>query len=327
MEVMAEVADFCRKRQSVCHRAEAVPQIGLLYSGPAFYRKNNKLFGAWHGELEPMKGVLQSLLNSQYSVEIVSEHHLINGRLGEYPLIVVPEWGSLDPGFRVELLNYVRNGGNLLLIGTEAASLFSDELGIEFSGDLEECQAQWLEHNGRLAGYSNNLFRPVRLREGAQAIGRLYPDNDPVGPANTAASIAVYGKGKIAATYFNYGERYLHGANYVARSFLNELVHLLFPKPLVEVTGSHELDVTTNRIEGKLAVNLVNTSGPHANPNIFTFDEIPAIGQLEILIRQPTKPSRVTLEPEGRVLDYTYDEGEIRISLRRLEIHEVIVVE
>ena len=106
---------------------------------------------------------------------------------------------------------------------------------------------------------------------------------------------------------------------------MNDLVCILFPSPLVEVAGSHEVDVAINRSAGRLAVNLVNTGGPHANPNIFTFDEIPPLGPLNILIRHPKKPSRVTLEPESKELDYAYQDGEIRLALPRLDIHEVIV--
>ena len=32
MPVMAEVAKFCRARQAICHHAEPVPQVALLYS-------------------------------------------------------------------------------------------------------------------------------------------------------------------------------------------------------------------------------------------------------------------------------------------------------
>ena len=44
MPVMAEVAKFCRARQAVCHRAEPVPQVALLYSTAAHYREINGLF-------------------------------------------------------------------------------------------------------------------------------------------------------------------------------------------------------------------------------------------------------------------------------------------
>ncbi len=42
MPVMAEVAKFCRARQAVCHHAEAVPQVALLFSTAAHYRKNQR---------------------------------------------------------------------------------------------------------------------------------------------------------------------------------------------------------------------------------------------------------------------------------------------
>ncbi len=326
MEVMAEVAQFCRERQAFCHRAKAVPQVGLLYSSAAFYRENRKLFGAWHGELDALKGILLSLLHSQYSVEIVMEHHL-NGRMGEYPLLVVPEWEYLEPGFREELVAYARQGGSLLLIGPQAAALFQAELGVEFTGELEEREAQWVEHGGRLAGFSHNLFRPVRLGAGVEAFGKLFPDNDPTGPSEIAASIARCGKGKIAATYFNFGKRYLHGSNYVARDFLHALARALFPRPLVEVTGSHHVDVTVNRISGKLAINLVNTAGPHTDPNVYTYDEIPPVGPLQVTIRSESKPARITREPGGEALAFEYVDQEARLELPRLEIHNVLVVE
>ncbi|MDO8685708.1 MAG: hypothetical protein Q7J78_03450 [Clostridiales bacterium] len=48
----------------------------------------------------------------------------------------------------------------------------------------------------------------------------------------------------------------------------------LFPDPMVEVTGSHYVDVTVNRKEGKLAVNLLNTAafGGFKNPEALRFE-------------------------------------------------------
>ena len=44
MPVMAEVAKFCRARQAICHHAEMVPQVALLFSTAAHYRRINGLF-------------------------------------------------------------------------------------------------------------------------------------------------------------------------------------------------------------------------------------------------------------------------------------------
>jgi hypothetical protein len=321
IRLMSEVAKFCRARQKVCHRAKAVPQIALLYSGYARYRSMQRIFS--NGDLANLSGVLNCLLESQNSVEVLSEHHL-RGRMDDYPLIVIPEWECLEPAFREELLQYVRDGGNLLVIGPKAAALFEKELCVKLKAKAEE-RHQWLECDGWLAA-AKTLSQDVKPGRGATPFGRLHLSNDLDSPALPAASIARLGKGRIAATYVNFGERYRNAATSVARRFLNGLVRELFPKPLVEVGGSQYVDVSVNRIDGKLAVNLVNTAGPHAQNSVYVFDEIPAVGPLQATIRHP-KPRRVLLEPGRRAVRHTYSNGAIRLTLPRLEIHDVIVVE
>lgn len=254
MTVMAEVAKFCRARQAICHRAEAVPQVALLFSTAAHYRKLNGLFPRSFGNLT---SALLTLLESQYSVEVLGEHHLA-GRMSQYPLIVIPEWEYLDPQFRNDLLAYVKEGGNLLLIGPKTAALFQADLG------------------------------------------------------NLTPIITESGLGKIAATE-------------AARPSLTEVVRQLFPEPMVEVTGSHEVDVCLASNHGKLLVNLVNTAGPHSTQSIL--ESIQPVGPLSVSIRYPKEPAKVTLEPAGQPLAYDYRDGQIRLTVPTVAIHEVIVVE
>ncbi len=228
MDVMGEVARFCRARQPFCHKQELVPQVGLIYPREAVYRLSPPVLFQPGDLLLPMRGVLQMLLDSQQVVEIVSEHHL-HGRMAEYPLLVLPEWGTLEPGFRQELLEYVQAGGNLLVIGPQATALFEKELGVRFSGELEPEATCWLEHDGKLAGLSRNPCRAVELLPGAQPFGKFYGDNDVTGPSQIAASIISFGKGRLAGVYANLGERYTHGSNYVARRFLADLVAPALP--------------------------------------------------------------------------------------------------
>jgi len=324
MDLMGQVAEFCRARQQICHKARPVPQVGLIYSGKAFYRKARKLFAAWGGELTPLRGVLQSLLESQNVVDIVMEHHL-TGRMQEYPLLVYPEWDYTDPAFRKDLLDYVYQGGNLLVIGPRAAALFEKELGIVLHGEAAE-RVNGLEYDGWVGGLKT-LFQKAELSGRARAMGKVHRDNDVESPSEPAASITDYGKGKLAATYLNLGERYRNGATAVGREFLQALVRELMPEPLVAVSGSRYVDVTANRKDDKLAINLVNTAGPHGNGKVFVFDDIPAVGPLSVAVRCDRKPDKVTLEPHGRDIDYTYRQGKIHVIVPRLAIHEIIVVE
>ncbi len=325
MKLMAEVARFCRERQAICHHAKPVPQIALLYSSAAYYREASRLFAPWNGELNALQGVLQSLLDSRNSVEVLSEHHL-KGRLQEYPLVVVPEWNYLEPDFVAQLKNYVVNGGKLLLIGPGPVRLFRDVIGATLLGEPIPNAVRYVEQNRWLAGFKTTI-QPVELRSGARSFARMYLDDDPNDVSEPAASTLFYGRGKIGAIYLNLGERYLHARTPTARNLLEAMVRNLFPEPMVEVSGSSQVEVAINRKDGKLAINLINTSGPHANGNVRVFDEVPPLGLLALAIHTGGPPRSVTLEPGGRPLNYDYSQGTIRLTLPQLEIHNVIVVE
>lgn len=321
LPTMAEVAKFCRARQVVCHHAEPVPQVALLYSTAAHYREINGLFNR---DLSRINGTLQALLASQQSVEVVSEHHLV-GRMAEYPLMVVPECDYLEPAFKKELLAYVAGGGNLLLIGPKTAALFAPEVGVTLEG-APQSEPRYLSHAGRLAA-THGPSQVVRLGAQAQAIGQLHAANDTHSSAQPAASMIAFGRGKIAATYFSFSQGYLENRANTSRAFLHDLTQRLFPNPLVEVTGSADVDVAVNRLGGRLMVNLVNTAGPHADTKNPIHDSIPPVGPLTVTLRLPRKPSRITLEPNNQALEFAYRDGQARLTLPQLEIHSILVIQ
>jgi hypothetical protein len=322
MPVMAEVAKFCRARQAVCHRAVPVPQVALLFSTAAHYRRTNGLFSR---ELSRLSGALQALLEGQQSVEVLGEHHL-SGRMAEYPLIVVPEWEYLEPNFKSELVAYVNGGGNLLLIGPLTAALFQAELGATLAGEPRADATVFLTHGSARTAFKSRM-QPAQLRPPAQPFGQLQATDAPSAPAYPGASITPLGRGKVAATYCTLGQAYLATRNEGLRRFLNDLVRQLFPRPLVEVQGSADVDVAVTRSGGRLAVNLVNTAGPHADRKSPIHDAIPPVGPLQITIRAAQPPAQITLEPGGQPLVFEHRDGQTRLTLPKLEIHSVVVVQ
>ena len=277
MPVMAEVAKFCRERQAFCHGAKQVPQVALLFSTVAHYREVNGLFPR---DLSRIRGTLEALLESRQSVEVVSEH-ILKGKMGQYPIIVVPELEYLDPAFKTELAAYVRGGGHLLLVGAGTAALFKTE-----------------------------------LASAVKAAG-----------ANPAATIAKVGKGQIIATNAPFSQAYISNRTAAARDGLNGLARQLFPNPIVEVTGSPDVDVIVNRLNGHLAINLVNTSGQHADGDPLIIKEIPPVGPFDMSIRASVKPVRITLQPGGTALDFDYRDGKAHITVPKVDIHSIVVVE
>ena len=113
----------------------------------------------------------------------------------------------------------------------------------------------------------------------------------------------------------------------LARDFLDGLVDELFPDPVASVEGSHNVDVIVNRKNDTLCVNLVNTSGPHEDDQVFVIDTIDPVGPLDVTIRSEDRPSSVKLEPGDRKVDYSYSNGQISLTIPKLDIHDVIVVD
>lgn len=318
MNVMGEVARFCRERQALCHRSEPIPQVALLLSTAGHYRKIQGLFNR---DLGHVQGVLHALLENQFSVEVVGEHQLA-GRLAEYPILVVPEWDYLEPAFRSDLVAYVRAGGNLLLVGPQTAALFAEELdarptgaprtGIEFDVDLA----------GRRAA-SRGVIQEFVLGPKASALGRIEPRGATPAPV-PAASVASVGRGKIAATFFTLGHAYRGNPTEAVRDLVNSLVRRLVPNLGVEVTGSHDVDVVLARQGDRRLVNLVNTSGPHRTEPIL--DAIPPVGPLKVSLPIAKAPAHVTLQPSGRSLPFEYRDGRLDTVVPAIAIHEIVVV-
>ena len=326
MDVLAETARFCRARQAYCHRSESVPQIALFHSTEAVYRKMHSLFGGG-GHQKPIRGILDALLDGQHHVDVVAEHQL-KGRCNQYPVIVFPEWDYVDPEMYRELIDYVRNGGNLLVIGAAAAELFKEPLGLT---DLKRHSdtIRYLHHDGAGAGLKTHLMTAT-LPTDVKTKGLLITEDHPPMGGTPAGSIHSIGKGKIAAVYADMGILYYNNTTTVMRDFISAMVRELLPDPVVEVRGSHLVDVVVNRKEldgqKRLAVNLINMAGPHRDVKVYTFDDIPAVGPLTIRIRTEQKPQRIVRQPGDESLRFEWANGVTELVLSRLAIYDILVV-
>ncbi len=155
MDVMAEVAKFARERQAFCHHSIQIPQVAVLFSTDAYQRNAPGLF-ARYGDNEKLRGVLQCLLEWQYSVDVVNEN-MLGRNLERFPMIVVPEWNYLQPTFRDDLVRYVENGGKLFVIGPESTGLFTEA----FGEDIAKTESIVVKPRGKGAGAF--LPRPVGI--------------------------------------------------------------------------------------------------------------------------------------------------------------------
>ena len=130
LKPMADVAVFARARQPYCHHSVSVPQVAVLVSTYDYQHRNDALFPNTTGGAA---GILECLLEAQYSVDLVGEATL-QPDMSRFPLIIVPECVTLSEVFRDDLLEYVKAGGSLLVAGEAMTDFFSKASGVGLKG-------------------------------------------------------------------------------------------------------------------------------------------------------------------------------------------------
>ncbi len=321
---VTEIGAFMRARQAFTQGATPEPQTALLYAGDALRRTSKLVYDLPRAAADPLRGYSALLLDGRQPYEILMEHHL-RGRMRPYGLIIVPEWGYLDPALKTELTAYVQEGGALLVAGVDAVKLFEEELGVRLVGEPER-RNQFLHFGGRLANIDARCQR-VEAGPGAEVIGRLHPGKDVRGPGEIAATVRTLGKGRIGGIYTDLGAYYLVGKSPVHRDFVAAAARRLFPEPALGVEGPGPVHAALSRKDGRLLVHLINAGGDASNPNVAAYDAVAPLTGLTVTLRTPTRPKAVTAQPGGQAVPFTWADGVLRAAAPPVEVHTILVVE
>ncbi len=323
LPVMAELSRFVRARQPFCEGSVPVPQIAVLYANSTVRAFNQSLFG--NGQTQRISGVLTALLDAQLPAEVLSEQHL-KGRMNQYPVIVVSQQDSLDPAFRRDLLAYARQGGHLLLVGAQTSRSFAAELGVA-PGEMMTTEPRFVLHNDASVVLTGPFLRVRITGTGTKPIGQFLQSEAGNPISGVIATETIFGKGRLTAVYADLSRDYQNHQSAKLRDFIASLAKPLLPNPLVEVSGSQLVHVVLNRQHDRLAMNLINTGGRHADPQVFTYDEVPPLSNLVVRMRTDKKPKRIVQQPENRSLPIQYANGIATVTVPKLALHSVLVME
>jgi hypothetical protein len=319
--VASQVARFCRERQSLSHKSDSVPQVGVLFSKNSLYHTAPKLFGGWGKWANPARGVLDALLAAHHSVDIVPDWKLTEV-MQSYPLLVVPDWPETGEEARAAVKAYVQGGGSALVIGPENTRLFAEELGITTEGKAAAQQA-WI---GGAEVFANvyGVWQDVNPLS-AEVIEKRFTESDAASEARPAAAIAGYGKGKFAAIFGPVGEVYANTYAPATRDFLDRVARRIY-RPMVEVKAPHTVEIAVRRKSGQLLVHLSNMTGMALAEDHAVIDAIPPVGPIDVSIRVPQQPARVAWEPGGSAAEAQWSEGILHVTLDRLAIHTILSI-
>ena len=323
-DLFARVADFCRKRKEYCFQTESIPQVAILHSETSYYRHNDPLYNFAEAN-QPMEGALHAVLENGYSADILNEEMLVE-RMGEYPVVVVPEQTHVPETVRQALAAYVENGGRLLLSGDFVAEQYSELAGIAPGEGTP--QSGWLPFQGRAVTISGG-FRPTTL-QGAEELTPLLnqqePDLNRSGIA--AATVNRVGQGVVVAVHGPVFRAYYKGHYPGLRRFLGDMLLALDAPPLIRVRGPWHIEMSARKKESRTLVQLVNRGvGGYLSPSRHMVEHVPDAGPFVVEVPLQEKPRRCYFAPDEVGVEWTWKDGLLRAEAVGLGIHNVLVIE
>ncbi|MBR4874431.1 MAG: alpha-L-fucosidase [Clostridia bacterium] len=299
--------EFIRKRR-INYKKVPIAQVGIFYSAETRYKKG-KIFNA-AGSTNCMIGVVNGVLNARYTANILLEYKL--DTINEYDIVIIPEWEFISDENRKKFIDYAKDGGNLLVIGTDACMQFGKDVGNDF--EKLDRTSYYICENG-LLGQINSEF--VNLKSGKNTLYTSWDMRDDSGcPAHRIDS---FGKGTIAYIPFNFGTVYNSMESCVYTDYLRNILNEI-STPVVEI-DKPDIDMTLQPTEDGLYVNLINMNQGRHDLKCCIYDYIPPVHDITLKIH---KPAKEVVMPFGEEFSYEITDDGVIVKLKKLDIHSII---
>ena len=274
------------------------------------------------------------------SLEIVCEHTLKES-INEYKMLFIPElyYGLEEETINI-LLEYAKNGGNLVLSGKNTCKIFAKASGVfecKEQKEFFETEIKGSEdgHNNKtsnkLVPYSftldrcsyGSLFAPCEIIAEGKIIAS-FSEKPTTSPLKLSVKVN-YGNGAITLIGFDIGSQYLSSAQYMHRELMKEISKSYEPIVKIEsVLG--RLEIVATKKDDKTMIQLVNGGGAHADKESATDDYIPPVLDIKLSILSPNA-KRLILQPQGIVLPFEHtSNGRILTEIPRIDIHNIIEI-
>ena len=289
-------------------------------------------------------GLIRALQQLRYQFDLLQP----GADIAEYELVIIPETTPVDSGLVSLLKEYLKNGGKVLISGRAALNAddvpIMEELGIVSKGDSpftatylrpEETVADGvpvMDHVCHEQGFRMNagdgaevLCRVIepyfeRTYEHFCSHAQTPPD------ALTEYAAAVQNGSCITFSMPVFTEYGRHGSLPV-RTLLGNCIARLLPEPLLRDDGPAHLETTVMRCGDRTVVHLISYCPVRRTEDLDIVENPTPIVGLNLSVKLDREPDRVLLAPEGKELEFRYENGYAQVSVSVLEGHGMIVFE
>ncbi len=307
-----EISEFVHARR-INFEKKPIAQVGIYYSAQSRYAQTTHEDASFNppNVSDALIGAVHCVLDGQYTADVVLEHQI--DTIDKYDILVIPEWTNI-PGAHVEkLLDYARNGGNLLVIGATLTQQLCGQLSLPCGDIQENVMKSLITDKGEMTRFFSNY---LDLTTGE---GSIYSDLDLRYPEMPGYRIDSLDAGKIAFVPFDLGTVYHTSKTFYTRQYLNSIMQRL-AQPWIRVNRKN-IDMTLQEDGDAILLNLINMNQDRHSLEYFVFEEIPTVYNVEVILNKVY--SQITM-PLGEEFTWEIQDGKTIIRLPELNIHSII---
>jgi hypothetical protein len=356
-ELIGEAYKDVEEKESWCENAVNITDVALLSA-------NATRGGGWgrRGDDHSDVGAARMLLESHILFNVVDQHDEIKG----YKLLIVPEDAVLDASMLKKINAHLAAGGKLVLCGKSAFDATGKPLfdfGVK-SGTPSEFEPDYILPAEKVRPSFVKTpfvmyFRGMRVKagKGAKSLGQVFdpyfnrtiehycshqhtpPKTEPSGyDCGVLKGNILYLAHPVFTIYRGFGA-------VAVRDYFFNALKLLLGEGFPSVEGNlpsaarvtlakqaakrryvlHAFFANTSVRGGRIEMsggNVVNRTN-----NVEVIEELLPLCDVELSVRVKEKVRKVVLEPEGKALDFTVEDGAIKFKLDRLLCHAMVSVE
>ncbi|MBQ4110422.1 MAG: alpha-L-fucosidase [Clostridia bacterium] len=320
--IWEKVAEFVREREDVCFKSSPVKEIAVLFPEEKTPHDVDRLYILKYNGFKSLCSWIDAIQNTQYSCNVINEYMVHENELDNFKVLVVPNSDFINQKTADKISEYIKNGGKVI------TDLKSNKYFSKITGMNELATEQkliFIKGKNALAALETEVL--ICNYNEKTSTGEYYEDNYFDENIHNAAVITNYGKGQIISMCFDFSESYKNNITTAIEDFLREQFEALEFEPVVKVLNNTFVDVLTMKKDGKLLVNLINYSGNHALDKVRSYGSIPPLYNIDLAIKTEKAPGNIRIEPGHKKCDFRYENNNIYLTLDKLEVHKIIVIE
>jgi len=325
-------AEFARARAEWVAGTTSAAYVAVLHSDLTHRTAGNGLYDPGPS-LDRIRGAHQLLQELHYPHDVLTlEDFLADSE--RYYLLVLPEQVALTPETDDALRDWVQHGGRLLATGRVSPRIMEDlptfaledVLGVRWTGG-RDAEGYFL-HRGQPLQIGAPTYR-VAVHE-AELIQPLLVSGHELRQQSTGlvgTSRHAYGAGEafyIAADFF----AAYHRTQYPGlRDLLSDLLELALPNAPSGLEAPPTIEMTLRQREGETLIHLADHNpGKSLAQNSAFVEGLTWTEPLTMELALPACPTSVRLEPEGREVQWSYEDYVVRVEVPRFRIHAILTI-